>query len=78
MFIPRALGGRRAALDFACTSGLRADALRTAATGPERVLSDYGDFKKSFKAAGESEITDLSSLCASIGNPFIHHPFTIK
>ena len=69
VFIPRALGGTPAALDFACTSGLRADTLRDSATSPDCVLSSYEDFKKSFKAPGDEVAT--GELCAGAGLTFI-------
>ena len=56
-------------MGFACTSGLRADSLRRAATDPESILSDYEDFKRSFKAPGESVAT--GDLCAQAGLAFI-------
>ena len=35
IYIPRAIGGKRCALDFACTSGLRADVARKAIENPD-------------------------------------------
>ena len=49
VYVPQALRGKPTALDFACTSGLRADAFRGATTDPERVLTAYEDFKRSLK-----------------------------
>ena len=68
VFIPRALGGTPAALDFACTSGMRAETLREAASHPEGILSDYEEYKKSFKAPGEADST--GALCAQVGLAF--------
>ncbi|CAK0792492.1 unnamed protein product [Prorocentrum cordatum] len=61
-FFLRALGGTPAALDFACTSGLRADVLRDAATNPESVLSAYEDFKRSLRRL-ERPPPDLGHDC---------------
>ena len=69
VFIARGLGGWPAALDFACTSGLRADTLHSAAQNPEDVLNAYEDFKKGFQAPGESATT--ADLCKGAGLSFL-------
>eukprot|EP00973_Karenia_brevis_P036588 5043858-Karenia_brevis.AAC.1 len=58
IFIPQALGGVPTALDFACTSGMRADNLREAIDNPDSILMQYDAFKKDFQAAGETETTE--------------------
>ena len=66
----RRLGaGGPAALDFACTSGLRADRLALSRDTPELVLSKYEDHKREYKAPGEPETTD--TLCANQGLRFV-------
>ena len=69
VFVPRALGGSPVALDFACTSGLRADRLRNADTDPEGVLAAYEQFACDFTAVGETETTDAA--CARQGFAFV-------
>ena len=53
VYLPRGPGNRPAALDFACTSGLRFDRLRAAVDDPNGICVDYEDLKRNFKPAGE-------------------------
>ena len=69
VFLPRGACGAPTALDFACTSGLRADRVRLAAEQPEQVASRYEDFKRNFKPPGEQAGTE--ALCAQNGLRFV-------
>ena len=69
IFVPQAIGGTPTALDFACTSGMRADSWREAVSDPEYVLSQYDQYKRSFKAGGETETTE--ALCTRQGIKFV-------
>jgi len=69
VYLPRGPGGRAAALDFACTSGLRADRARAATENPEEVVANYEAFKRSFKPAGDLETTE--EQCTRQGFGFI-------
>lgn len=68
LFIPRALGGKPTALDFACTSGLRTDRLQLAGSCPETILTDYEEFKRSFQPVGDAATT--AELCKHAGLVF--------
>ena len=67
--LPRGPGGRAAALDFACTSGLRAGRVRVGTENPEEVVVSYEAYKKSFKPAGDAETTQ--EQCVRQGFSFI-------
>ena len=69
VYLPRGPGNKPAALDFACTSGLRFDRLRSAIDDPNRVCVDYEDFKRNFKPDGEDHGTE--ELCRAQGFQFI-------
>ena len=56
-------------MDFACSSGLRADTLRKAAEDPAGVIEDYESFKISYVAPGETESTN--ALCRRQGLSFV-------
>ena len=68
VYIPRWQSGPPAALDFAVTSGLRADRMVEAVHDRESVLTKYEDFKCSFK--------DTQAQCLSQGFTFI--PMIVK
>ena len=68
VFLPRGVGGLPVALDFACTSGLRADRLRLATENPELVVESYEAFKSDFKPLGEEHTTAV--LCRQQGFRF--------
>ena len=68
LLIPRALGGKPTALDFACTSGLRTDRLQLAGSCPETVLTEYEEFKRSFQPVGDTATT--ADLCKRAGLVF--------
>ena len=57
------------ALDFACTSGMRADRLREACENPSGVASAYAQFKRDFAPPGETETTE--QLCKAEGFRFV-------
>ena len=59
---PRGLQGRAEALDFAVTSGLRADRYRQASENPTAVLAEYEAFKRAHK--------DTCQLCQAQGLQF--------
>ena len=69
VYVPSALRGRPTALDFACTSGLRADTTHGAIADPEGVLTAYEQFKRSYKAPGEQLSTE--ALCSQQGIDFV-------
>ena len=69
VFLRRLGAGGPAALDFACTSGLRADRIQLSQSTPETVLAKYEDTKREFKAPGETETTER--LCANQGLRFM-------
>ena len=69
IYLPRGPGGRPAAIDFACTSGLRSDTVRSAADAPERVTESYEAFKRNVKPQGETESTEEE--CTQSGFSFI-------
>ena len=62
-FLPRAENGAPTALDFAVTSGLRQDWIRTVADYPNHVFEEYEAFKRSFQ--------DTDSACRSVGLRFL-------
>ena len=68
IFFPRAINGVPTALDFACTSGLRADVLWDASTDPNGVITAYEQFKKDYVATGETVTTE--TLCSRQGITF--------
>ena len=68
VFFPRGASGMRTALDFACTSGMRADNLREAANDPGSIVVAYEQTKRDFKPPGESDTTEV--LCSSEGLQF--------
>ena len=49
IWIPRGRDNWSEALDFACTSALRADYLQSVPEQPSKVFEDYEGFKKTFK-----------------------------
>ena len=54
-YLPRGVGGVRrepVALDWAVTSGLRADKVEQAIRDPSDILSEYSDFKHTYKDTG--------------------------
>ncbi len=69
IFIPRAFHGVPTALDFAVTSGLRADTLMEAATDPTGVLDSYEQLKMNYVASGETESTAV--LCTRQGLSYV-------
>ena len=69
VWVPHGLGPVPAALDFACTSGLRADSMMAATTDPASILSAYEDFKSSFKPPGEDTAT--GEACKQAGFAFL-------
>ena len=69
VYVPSALRGRPTALDFACTSGLRADVAHGAIADPGGVLTAYEQFKRSIKATGEQLSTE--ALCSEQGIDFV-------
>ena len=68
IYLPRGLRGTREALDFACTSGMRADTLWTAGQSPGTILSNYEQSKRDFVAPGETLTTSI--LCSQQGLTF--------
>ena len=56
-------------MDFACTSGMRADRLQLAKDTPELVLAKYEDSKREYKAPGETHTTE--ALCTNEGLRFV-------
>ena len=69
VFLPRGMRGARTALDFACTSGLRADRLRQAADNPESIVLAYEQAKRDFTPPGERESTQ--ALCSQQDLSFV-------
>lgn len=69
IFVRRLGSEGPAALDFACTSGLRFDRLQLSRETPELVLAKYEDAKRQYKAPGEAETTD--ALCTNQGLRFV-------
>ena len=66
VYLPRGVGGTKrapAALDWAITSGLRADKVQQVVEGSTDILAEYADFKRSFK--------DTESKCQQQGIQFI-------
>ena len=66
VYLPRGTGGVRrqpAALDWAVTSGLRADRVEQVASGSADILAEYADFKDSFK--------DTKEKCQAQGIDFV-------
>ena len=59
IYLPRGTNGSPMALDFACTSGLRADLLRGVVEDPYGVLASYETLKRNFQPPGDSESTDV-------------------
>ena len=49
IWLPRGRDGRGEALDFACTSSMRADLMERVAASPTVVFEEYEAFKRSFK-----------------------------
>ena len=58
VFLPRGVAGSPMALDFACTSGMRADRVRTARDSPTSVVAEYEHFKRGYKTPGDTESTE--------------------
>ena len=69
VFLRRLGTGGPAALDFACTSGMRSDRLQLSRDTPELVLTKYEETKREYKAPGETETTE--ALCTSQGLRFV-------
>ena len=69
VFLRRLNAAGPTALDFACTSGLRADRLQLSRDSPELVLTGYEDFKREHKPPGETETTE--TLCRNEGLNFV-------
>jgi len=53
VWLPQGTDGRSEALDFAVTSGMRADRLHRSTTEPGSVLKEYELFKKTYKDTGQ-------------------------
>ena len=53
VWLPRGPGGGSEALDFAVTSGLRADLFRESINHPETVILEYEEIKKLYKETEE-------------------------
>ena len=68
IWIPRAIDGRGAAVDFAVTSGLRADRLAIASADPSSVLSAYESHKRQY--------LDTEQQCNAQGFHFM--PFVVE
>ena len=68
IWIPRADDGRGAAIDFAVTSGLRADRLNAAATDPSSISAAYEVYKRSY--------LDTERQCNEQGFHFL--PFVVE
>lgn len=49
VWLPRGLGGRGRALDFACTSGMRADRLWQSRVTPSHMFDTYEEFKREYQ-----------------------------
>lgn len=69
VFLPRGPGGSASALDFACTSGMRADLLHTSAIDPAAVVSAYEAFKRGFTPPGD--VLSTETLCHQQGLRFL-------
>ena len=69
VYLPRGTSGSPMALDFACTSALRADRMHQASRNPVCVISEYEDFKREFRAQGDTESTERQ--CANQGFRFV-------
>ena len=69
VYLPRGPGNKPAALDFACTSGLRFDRLRAAIDEPDGVCADYEDMKRNFRPDNEDRGTE--ELCEQQGFQFL-------
>ena len=66
VYLPRGVGGAKrapAALDWAITSGLRADKVHQIAEGTSDILAEYADFKRTYK--------DTESKCQRQGLQFV-------
>jgi hypothetical protein len=63
VWLPRGASGKGEALDFAVTSGLRADLMRQVATSPELVFSSYEQAKREYK--------QTNTLCSEAGFRFV-------
>ena len=68
IWIPRAIDGRGAAVDFAVTSGLRADRLAGASADPSSVLAAYENQKRQY--------LDTENQCNAQGFHFM--PFVLE
>ena len=66
--LPRGIHGSQMALDFVCTSGMRANNLLTAGQSPETIISNYEQIKKDFTPPGETAST--AALCTQQGVTF--------
>ena len=54
LWLPRGMSGQGEALDFAVTSGMRADVFRVAAVSPETVFHRYERHKREYKHTADS------------------------
>ena len=63
VWLPRGPGGRGEALDFACSSGMRADILAQVVDNPNIVFERYEEFKRSYK--------NTDQVCEQQGFSFI-------
>ena len=69
MYLPRGVNGSPLALDFACTSGLRADSMFQSIQDPTSVLSAYTLFKQQYRPNRDDEPTEAQ--CTRQGFGFV-------